>query len=243
MEYGCQHKEGGHVTTRRAQTSHESRELILAAAAELFAGKGYRQTTFVYAAMRSGISRGSIPWHFGSKEGLLLAVLERSMETFRTGLTEEPQGVEAGLRHLTSGVEALFAVPTTKLFEDILLPVEQPLNRDELLMLLDTATGACRAARVALADNGQVTIWDGDVPASELATTYRRRLRLTTKQGAQTRALQQTVGTLNSLDQSPIRLGSITSADRTWTYILFLTPDTTKVIACTGVRRRGSEDD
>jgi len=119
------------VTTRRAQTSHESRELILAAAAELFAGKGYRQTTFVYVAMRSGISRGSIPWHFGSKQGLLLAVLERSMETFRTGLTEEPQGVEAGLRHLTSGVEALFAVPTTKLFEDILLPVEQPLNRDE----------------------------------------------------------------------------------------------------------------
>ncbi|MEU5859750.1 hypothetical protein ABZ815_01150 [Nonomuraea sp. NPDC047529] len=121
--------------------------------------------------------------------------------------------------------------------------MEQPLNRDDLLTLLDTATGACRAASAALADNGQFTIWDGDVPASELATTYRRRLRLTTKQGARTQALQQTVDTLNSLDHSPIRLGSITSADRTWNYILFLTPDTTKVIACTGVRRGGSEND
>lgn len=81
------------------------------------------------------------------------------------------------------------------------------------------------------------------MPASELATTYRRRLRLTTKQGAQTQALQQTVDTLNSLDRSPIRFGSITSSDRTWNYILFLTPDTTKVIACTGDRGRGSEDD
>ncbi|MEV0613296.1 hypothetical protein AB0I81_08200 [Nonomuraea sp. NPDC050404] len=121
--------------------------------------------------------------------------------------------------------------------------MEQPLNRDELLMLLDTTNGACRAARAALADNGQFTIWDGDVPASELATTYGRRLRLTTKQGARTQALLQTVNTLNSLDQSPIRLGSITSADRTWTYILFLTQDATEVIACTGVRRRESEDD
>ncbi|MEU1729204.1 hypothetical protein [Nonomuraea sp. NPDC005692] len=121
--------------------------------------------------------------------------------------------------------------------------MEQPLNRDELLMLLDTATGACRAARAALADNGQFTIWDGDVPASELATTYRRRLRFTTTRGPRTQALQQTVDTLDSLDQSPIRLGSITSADRTWNYILFLTSDTTKVIACTGVRQRGSEDD
>ncbi|GAA4985555.1 hypothetical protein HD597_004160 [Nonomuraea thailandensis] len=121
--------------------------------------------------------------------------------------------------------------------------MERPLNRDDLLTLLDTTTGACRAARAALADNGQFTIWDGDVPASELATTYRRRLRLTTKQGAQNESLQQTVDTLNGLGQSPIQLGRITSADRTWNYILFLTPDTTKVIACTGVRRRGSEDD
>ncbi|MEU1729023.1 helix-turn-helix domain-containing protein [Nonomuraea sp. NPDC005692] len=97
LEYGCQHKEGGHVTTRRAQTSHDSCELILAVAAELFAEKGYRQTTFGDVAMRSGISGGSIPWHFGSKEGLLLAVLERSMETFRTGLVRGADRCQAAV--------------------------------------------------------------------------------------------------------------------------------------------------
>src|ERR1044071_8623124 len=95
--------ERGGVTTRRQQTSGESRELILAAAAALFAEKGYRQTTFVDVARRSGISRGSIPWHFGSKEGLLLAVLERSVDRFNAIADEAPE----------QGLLPLFDQPTT----------------------------------------------------------------------------------------------------------------------------------
>ncbi|MER6580231.1 TetR family transcriptional regulator [Nonomuraea sp. NPDC001023] len=40
-------------------------------------------------AARSGISRGSIPWHFGGKEGLLLAVLERSVARVRAARPRE----------------------------------------------------------------------------------------------------------------------------------------------------------
>ncbi|WP_049561567.1 TetR/AcrR family transcriptional regulator [Nonomuraea sp. SBT364] len=114
------------MTTRREQTSHESRELILAAAARLFAEKGYRQTTFVDVAERSGISRGSIPWHFGSKEGLLLAVLERSVEAIRAGLSDEAPDVAAGFEQLTRGVGALFGAPTTKLFVTLLVEALEP---------------------------------------------------------------------------------------------------------------------
>jgi TetR/AcrR family acrAB operon transcriptional repressor len=64
------------VATRRAQTSGESRRLLVSAAAELFAEQGFRKTTFADIAERSGISRGSIPWHFGNKDGLLEAVIE-----------------------------------------------------------------------------------------------------------------------------------------------------------------------
>jgi TetR/AcrR family acrAB operon transcriptional repressor len=64
------------VATRRAQTSSESRRLLVSAAAELFAEQGFRRTTFADIAERSGISRGSIPWHFGNKDGLLEAVIE-----------------------------------------------------------------------------------------------------------------------------------------------------------------------
>ncbi|MGY5128180.1 TetR/AcrR family transcriptional regulator [Streptomyces nigrescens] len=120
------------MTTRREQTSHESSELILRAAAELFAAKGYRQTTFADVAERSGISRGSIPWHFGSEEGLLLAVLERSVDLIRAGLVEGPaelagpEGVEAGFDRLTAGADALFAQPTTKLFVTLLVEALEP---------------------------------------------------------------------------------------------------------------------
>ncbi|MEV4223299.1 TetR/AcrR family transcriptional regulator [Nonomuraea sp. NPDC049725] len=113
------------MTTRREQTSHESRELILTAAAELFAEKGYRQTTFVDVAERSGISRGSIPWHFGSKEGLLLAVLERSVAAIRAGLdADEPD--PGPLWEVEDEFEALFTAPTTKLFVTLLVEALEP---------------------------------------------------------------------------------------------------------------------
>ncbi|MFD2419747.1 TetR/AcrR family transcriptional regulator [Amycolatopsis pigmentata] len=60
----------------------ESRRRILDAAEELFAEQGFERTSFVDIAERSGISRGSIPWHFKNKDGLLMAVLSRAMDRF-----------------------------------------------------------------------------------------------------------------------------------------------------------------
>lgn len=155
---------------RREQTSQESSELILMAAAELFAAKGYRQTTFADVAERSGISRGSIPWHFGSKEGLLLAVLERSVNLIRTGLADEPEtpqeqqeqqgqqeqqesrglqgseGVEAGFDRLMEGANALFAQPTTKLFVTLLVEALEPGSpiHSRYVEIHDTLRDHCR---------------------------------------------------------------------------------------------------
>ncbi|SDG55848.1 transcriptional regulator, TetR family [Lentzea fradiae] len=58
----------------------ESRRRILDAAEELFAERGFERTSFVDIAKRSGISRGSIPWHFKNKDGLVMAVVERAVE-------------------------------------------------------------------------------------------------------------------------------------------------------------------
>lgn len=67
-------------TTRRIdEIGDESRRRILDAAEELFAEKGFDKTSFVDISARSGISRGSIPWHFKNKYGLVMAVLERSI--------------------------------------------------------------------------------------------------------------------------------------------------------------------
>ncbi|RSN08390.1 TetR family transcriptional regulator [Nonomuraea sp. WAC 01424] len=135
------------MATRREQTSNESRELILNAAAELFAEKGYRQTTFIDVANRSGISRGSIPWHFGSKEGLLLAVLERSVAMVRDNLAAAPQAGEPDFEQIDLGVGALLALPTTKLFVTLLVEALEPGSpiRDRYVEIHNTLRDHCRS--------------------------------------------------------------------------------------------------
>lgn len=79
------------MADRRAETTRESRRLLIEAAAGLFVEKGYQQTTFADVAARSGVSRGSIPWHFGNKEGLLAAVLDDAGNALLAG-PGEPSG-------------------------------------------------------------------------------------------------------------------------------------------------------
>ena len=62
------------------EIGEESRRRILDAAEELFAERGFDRTSFVDIAKRSGISRGSIPWHFKNKDGLVMAVVERAVD-------------------------------------------------------------------------------------------------------------------------------------------------------------------
>jgi TetR/AcrR family acrAB operon transcriptional repressor len=64
------------------EIGEESRRRILDAAEDLFSTRGFERTSFVDIAERSGISRGSIPWHFKNKHGLLIAVVERAMDSF-----------------------------------------------------------------------------------------------------------------------------------------------------------------
>jgi TetR/AcrR family acrAB operon transcriptional repressor len=64
--------------TRIEEIGEESRARIMDAAESLFSERGVDRTSFVDIAARSGISRGSIPWHFDNKEGLVMAVVERA---------------------------------------------------------------------------------------------------------------------------------------------------------------------
>ena len=54
----------------------ESERLILAAAVELFAKQGYKNTTVSQVAALSGYSAGLVSHRFGSKFGLLVAVIK-----------------------------------------------------------------------------------------------------------------------------------------------------------------------
>ncbi|NUW33310.1 TetR/AcrR family transcriptional regulator [Nonomuraea sp. SMC257] len=105
------------MATRRIQRTEESRRLLVTAAAELFAEKGYRQTSFIDIADRAGISRGSIPWHFGNKLGLLEAVLDEQVQGVLTGVAA-PAGERPG--DPLDQVMGFIRLPVTRLFITLL---------------------------------------------------------------------------------------------------------------------------
>ncbi|WP_214416402.1 TetR/AcrR family transcriptional regulator [Sphaerisporangium fuscum] len=112
------------MATRRIQRTEESRQLLVTAAAELFAEKGYRQTSFIDIAEKADISRGSIPWHFGNKLGLLQAVLDDQLHAVLTTFGE-PSGDPL------DQVMGFIRLPATRLFITLLaeaVEVDSPIR-------------------------------------------------------------------------------------------------------------------
>jgi AcrR family transcriptional regulator len=73
---------------RRQDRGDESRERILEAATELFSQRGYAGVGVDQLAARSSIAKTAIYYHFGNKEGLLAAVLDRAATAWIDGIRE-----------------------------------------------------------------------------------------------------------------------------------------------------------
>ncbi|MCF7549325.1 TetR family transcriptional regulator [Pseudonocardia sp. WMMC193] len=73
---------------RRVRDPAARRAAILAAAASVFAERGYPGTTMREVARRAGVTHGLITLHFGSKEKLFLAAVPGTREL--PGFTEGP---------------------------------------------------------------------------------------------------------------------------------------------------------
>ena len=63
------------------------KEQILKAATVLFANKGYAETSTLELSEVTGVASGTIFYHFGSKEGLFLAILEDIHHTIEQEFT------------------------------------------------------------------------------------------------------------------------------------------------------------
>lgn len=111
------------------------------------------------------------------------------------------------------------------------------MDRAELAGMLADQTTACEPARAALLDGGDFVVWEGSVPSQQLTGIYAARLRRARKRGTETLALPSTVDILTRLEAAQVRIGCISSPDRTWAFMLFLADDASMVLACTGVRR------
>ncbi len=86
--------------TQKQLQGEQSRELILDATERLMATKGYAATSITDIRKSCGLPPSSIYWHFGSKEGVLAAVMERGAERFFAAIPtwDEAEGPEAQRR-------------------------------------------------------------------------------------------------------------------------------------------------
>ncbi len=79
------------------------KEAIVTAATELFAAKGFAETTTAEVAARAGVAQGTLFYHFKSKENILLAVFESVMVRYQTGMAAATATAANGM----AAVEAL----------------------------------------------------------------------------------------------------------------------------------------
>ena len=70
-----------------------AKDQILRAARELFAEKGFRDTTVREIARRAGVNGAAINYYFASKESLYVAIFEEAFERFRQPFTDMLDGV------------------------------------------------------------------------------------------------------------------------------------------------------
>ena len=77
--------------SKKQQQGAQSREVILDATEQLMATRGYAATSISDIRKACGLPPSSIYWHFGSKEGVLAAVMERGAERYFAAIPAEAE--------------------------------------------------------------------------------------------------------------------------------------------------------
>jgi AcrR family transcriptional regulator len=86
-----------------------SREVVLDAAERVMAEQGYAGASINAIVKEAGIPISSVYHYFGSKDGVLLAVMERGAERFFAALPEPAERIGTPEQHLTALALALEA--------------------------------------------------------------------------------------------------------------------------------------
>jgi AcrR family transcriptional regulator len=85
----------------------KSRELVLDAAERVMAEDGFEAGTLARVVAESGIPMSSVYHYYGSKDGILLAVMERGAERFFADLPDPDERMGRAVEHLTQVVSTV----------------------------------------------------------------------------------------------------------------------------------------
>jgi AcrR family transcriptional regulator len=149
-----------------------SREKILEVAAELFSQRGYAGAGVDQLAARSGVAKTALYYHFGNKEGLLAAVLERAatawIDAIRDAALQEGDPL-ARLDRALAGIRTMLEQKgwILKLLQILALEVAE--QKPDVGRMLRSIVARARAAIVSgLRDALGVELPDADMVASAL---------------------------------------------------------------------------
>ena len=145
------------MPTKKQQQGEQSRELILDATERLMATRGYAATSISDIRKACGLPPSSIYWHFGSKDGVLAAVMERGAERYFAAIP-----VAADIEQQLAAVIAQQEQHPAFLRLFLMLSLERsddPAVSDVLRRVRDRAIGRFRDAATHLLPEG--------VPAAE----------------------------------------------------------------------------
>ncbi|AGB23541.1 transcriptional regulator [Mycobacterium sp. JS623] len=138
--------------TKKQQQGEQSREVILDATERLMSTRGYAATSISDIRRACGLPPSSIYWHFGSKEGVLAAVMQRGADRFFAAIPTA-EDVEAQL----AVVSRLQAQHPDFLRLFYMLSLERgndPAVADVIRRVRDTAIGQFRDAITQLLPAG-----------------------------------------------------------------------------------------
>jgi AcrR family transcriptional regulator len=95
--------------TKKQQQGDNSRELILDATERLMGSRGYAATSISDICKACGLPASSVYWHFGSKEGVLAAVMERGAGRFFAAIPPRNESVDAGVQQQLAATARLLS--------------------------------------------------------------------------------------------------------------------------------------
>jgi TetR/AcrR family fatty acid metabolism transcriptional regulator len=126
----------------------EREELILQAAEEVLAEKGYYETSIDEIAARVGIAKGTVYLHFPGKEDLVVAILERNTQSLLE-LVETTVAIASSNREK---LEAILQIVYGGFFDS---------RKSQLMQLLHTAMNSPELRRVFVEKKGRMREkWD-----------------------------------------------------------------------------------
>lgn len=92
---------------RQAERTERSTNALLDAAVDLVIEAGYDGLSLAAVGERSGYSRGLVTARFGSKEGLVGALMDRAVTRWRDLVLEPVIGERSGLEHVAGTYEVI----------------------------------------------------------------------------------------------------------------------------------------